>query len=451
MQEFQQVTYDFPEKLQFLFSPARYKVAYGGRDGTKSWGFARALLVHGLTGKERILCVREFQRSLDESVHRLLADQITLMKMNYLYEVQQAHIIGRGSASGTEFSFEGVRHNVQKVKSYEGITKCWIEEAARLSRESFNVLNPTIRVPGSEIWITFNPEAEDDFIYQYFVVKKPPPDSVVMKTTWRDNKWLSPESTAAIAHMKETEPDEFLHVYEGHTKQTLDGAVFADELRTCVQEERICRVPYDKTTGVDVCFDLGRSDHTSIWFVQRIGFEFHLIDFLQDRLKHIDHYLRAMQSKGYVYGTVWLPHDAKAKTLGTRMSIEEQVRAAGYVVRLVPRLGVADKLNAARTVFPRCYFDAGKCVEGIRSLRHYRYAVDPGTRRFSQQPEHDWASDAADAFCYFGIASGLRQKSPECKLERPRSLTERAMSDIFNLPSLGVLRGNKSRNGWMER
>jgi phage terminase large subunit len=450
MQELQQISYDFPEKLQFLFSPARYKVAYGGRDGTKSWGFARALLVLGLSGRERILCVREFQRSLDESVHRLLADQISLMKMNYLYEIQQAHILGRGSAAGTEFSFEGLRHNVQKVKSYEGITRCWIEEAARLSKESFNILVPTIRVEGSEIWITFNPESEDDFIYQHFVVGKPPPSSVVVKTTWRDNKWLSTESLAAIEHMKESEPDEFLHVYEGNTKQLLDGAVFASELRDCVREERICRVPYDRAMGVDVFFDLGRSDHTSIWFAQRVGFEFHLIDFYQDRLKHIDHYLRAMQAKGYVYGTVWLPHDAKAKTLGTRMSIEEQVRAAGYTVRLVPRMGVSDKLNAARTVFPRCYFDAGKCIEGIKSLRHYRYSVDVGTKRFSQQPEHDWASDAADAFCYFGIASGLRYRGQECKLERPRSLTAKGIGDIFNLPGIAGLRG-KSRNGWMER
>jgi phage terminase large subunit len=419
--------YDFPEKMQFLFRPARFKVAWGGRLGLKSWSFARALLISGLDGSERVLCARELQKSLDESVHKLLADQISLMGMNYLYDVQQAHILGRGAASGTQFSFEGLRHNVKKIKSYEGITKAWVEEAAGLSRDSWNVLEPTIRVAGSEIWVSFNPELEDDFIYQHFVVNAPPPGSVVVKTSWRDNGWLSEESRASILHLKATNYDEYLHVYEGHTKQVLEGAIFADELRECVEQERIRHVPLDRTVPVDAYFDLGRSDHTSIWFVQRVGFEFHVMDFYQNKLKHIDHYLETMQKRGYIYGLVWLPHDAKAKTLGSHMSIEEQVAAAGFSKRIVPRMSNTDKINAARTVFPRCYFDASRTQEGLRSLRHYQYEVDPNTKKFSQHPLHDWASDAADAFCYFAIASGMRTRAAECKLDLPRSVQERGL------------------------
>lgn len=438
---------DFPEAMQFLFRPARFKVAYGGRDGVKSWSFARALLLSGLSGLERVLCVRELQKSIDESVHRLLADQISLMGLNYLYEVQQAHILGRGSASGTLFSFEGIRHNTKKIKSYEGITKCWVEEAAKLSRDSWFVLEPTIRAEGSEIWLSFNPEEEEDFIYQFFVVKRPPPGSVVVKTTYRDNKWLSTESLASILHLRDTDYDEFLHVYEGHTRQVLEGSIFADELRECVEQGRITSVPLERGVPVDVYFDLGRSDYTVMWFVQRVGFEFHVIDFYADRLKHIDHYLKVMQQRGYLYGMVWLPHDARAKTLGSRMSIEEQVRAGGHTVRIVPRLAVADRLNAARTVLPKCWFDASRTQEGLRGLRHYRYEVDPATRLFKPNPSHE-GSDIADAFTYFAVASGLRVGRVDCKLERPRSLQEGVLGALSG--GLGVLR-NPARNGWLSR
>src|SRR5208282_1997964 len=404
-------------------------------DGTvthNSWSFARALLILGLSGQERVLCARELQKSLDESVHKLLADQISLMGMNYLYDVQQAHIIGRGAAEGTQFSFEGLHNNVNKIKSYEGITKCWVEEAARLKKESFNILVPTIfRNKDAEIWLSFNPELDDDFVYQHFIVREPPPNSVVVRTTYQDNNWLAPEVLAEIEHMRLTDPDEYLHVYEGHTKQVLEGAIFADELRETIAQERIRHVPYDRSVPVNIAFDLGRSDHTSLWFSQRVAFEHHLVDFYQNRLKHIDHYLRVMQDRGYVYGIIWLPHDAKAQTLGTLMSIEEQVRQAGYTVRIVPRLKIADRINAARTVFPACYFDEAKCAEGIHALRHYRYSVDPNTGKFGVQPEHDWASDAADAFTYFAVASGQRIRSIECKLERPKSLVAGTLANIL--------------------
>lgn len=454
---------DFPEKLQFLFQPARYKVAYGGRMGLKSWSFARALLILGLTGTERILCARELQKSLDESVHKLLADQISNMGMNYLYDVQQAHILGRGAANGTQFSFEGLRHNVQKVKSYEGITRAWVEEAAKMTKESFNILGPTIfRNKDAEMWLSLNPELDEDFIYQHFVLHDPPPNSVVIKTTYADNNWLAPEVLAEIEHMRQTDPDEYLHVYEGHTKVVLDGAIFADELREVALQDRIRHVPLDRSMPVSVVFDLGRSDHTSMWFFQKVGFEYHLVDFYQNRLKHIDHYLEIMQRRGYIYGLVFLPHDAKAKTLGTKMSIQEQVNAVyGWDhVRLVPKLSIADKLNAARTVFPSCYFDKEKCAEGLHALRHYQYSVDPVTKRFSLNPDHNWASDAADAFQYFAISTGLRLKSVECKLERPKSFGMDKLMNVLTGKGLGAeaeggvrlrITGNQSGHGWLGR
>lgn len=443
-----EISPEFIPKVQFLFEPWRYKVMYGGRGGVKSWSAARALLILGLSGKERILCARELQKSLDESVHKLLADQISLLQMNYLYEVQQAHIVGRGSAQGTLFSFEGLRHNVAKVKSYEGLTRCWVEEAVKLSKTSFNVLDPTLRVQGSEIWLTYNPELDEDFVHQFFVVQQCPPNAKVCKLTYHDNPWLSATTRELIQHMKETDYDEYLHVYEGHTRQQLEGAIFAEELREALAAGRITKVPYDRSLPVNCYLDLGRSDHTSIWFEQRVGFEHHLIDFYQNRLKHIDHYLKVMQQRGYFYGIIWLPHDGKAKVLGTKMSIEEQVRAAGFTVKIVPKLAITDRINAARTVFPVCYFDEQRCgPEGLRSLKHYQYEVSEGGR-FSLNPLHNWASDAADAFCYFGVASKQRVKSAPCQLELPQSTKSGTLGELFT----GALDfGVNKANGWLGR
>ena len=180
---------EFPERLAFLFEPARYKIAYGGRGGAKSWGFARALLILGAQRSLRVLCCREFQNSIAESAHALLSQQIDLLGLSSLYEVQEKRIYG---ATGTEFIFKGLRHNVASVKSTEGVDICWAEEARTISKSSWDVLIPTIRKPGSEIWISFNPELEEDETYKRFV-KTPPTGAVVVKIGWRDNPWFPEE------------------------------------------------------------------------------------------------------------------------------------------------------------------------------------------------------------------------------------------------------------------
>ena len=148
---------EFPHKLSVLFEKSRYKVLYGGRGGAKSWGIARALLILGAKSELRILCAREFQTSIKDSVHKLLCDQIESLGLLGFYEITQTSIRAK---NGTEFSFVGLKNNVGNVKSYEGVDICWVEEAQTTSRLSWNVLIPTIRKEGSEIWISFNPELE---------------------------------------------------------------------------------------------------------------------------------------------------------------------------------------------------------------------------------------------------------------------------------------------------
>ena len=113
-----------PKALEYLVQPHRYKVAYGGRGGSKSWAFARALLYQAWLEPLRVLCARELQNSIKDSVHKLLSDQIHALELDDFYDIQQTSIKGR---NGSEFSFEGLRHNVNKIKSYEGVDRCWVE------------------------------------------------------------------------------------------------------------------------------------------------------------------------------------------------------------------------------------------------------------------------------------------------------------------------------------
>jgi phage terminase large subunit len=184
----------------------------------------------------------------------------------------------------------------------------------------------------------------------------------------------------------------------------LEGAVYAEELRKTKEDGRLCNVPYDPTQPVQTFWDLGWADCTSIWFAQTVGFELRVIDFYQSQLQALPHYLKMLQEKPYIYKNHWLPHDAAAKSLGTGKSIEELVRAAGHKCSIVPKLAVTDGINAARTIFPQCYFDATKTADGINALRHYRYDVDPDTGKFGRSPLHDHNSHAADAFRYFAVA-----------------------------------------------
>jgi phage terminase large subunit len=395
----QRTRIEFPDKLQCLFKPCRYKVLYGGRGGAKSWGVARALLVLGASKPLRILCAREFQNSITESVHALLSDQIRDMGLDGFYEIQNSTIIGK---NGTQFHFAGLRHNVTKIKSFEGVDVCWVEEAQTVSKSSWDVLIPTIRKNGSEIWITFNPLLETDETYQRFVVH-PPTNSAIEKINWSDNPWFPDTLKQEMLDLKTRDPDAYLTVWEGHCRQTLDGAIYANELRLATEERRICRVPYDAGKPVHTFWDLGRSDSTSIWFAQVVGFEFRIIDFYQSRGHALGHYLKVLQDRPYHYGEVWLPHDATHELLASEMTIEQQVRATGRTVRIAPRMSVADGINMARTVFSKCFFDEEKTADGLNCLRHYRYDVDPDSKQFSKNPLHDWASHAADAFRYLAV------------------------------------------------
>lgn len=213
---------DICDKYEILRKPSRYKIMYGGRGGGKSHSVARMLLILGVEKKLRILCTRELQRSIQDSVHRILSDLIIKYQLDDIYQVMKSSIIG---INGTEFLFAGLRSNVSEIKSMEGINICWIEEAQKVSEESLDFLIPTIREDGSEIWATFNPDEKTDPIYKRFIVNKHP-DAVLLKINYNENPWFPETLRREMEYDKKNNHDKYRHVWEGEPRSISDAQIF---------------------------------------------------------------------------------------------------------------------------------------------------------------------------------------------------------------------------------
>lgn len=214
----------FPTAYKDLFRPHRYKVYYGGRGGGKSWQFARALILLGYDRKLRILCTREIQRSISDSVHKLLTEQIDALGLGYFYAITRDSIKG---ANGTEFIFKGLHANSQEIKSTEGVDICWIEEAMSVSENSWAVLIPTIRKEGSEIWVTFNPDSEKDPVYQRFLVNGAS-DAYIRKINYDENPYFPDVLRKEMEWLKSRDYQAYLHIWEGEVKRHSNALVFGN-------------------------------------------------------------------------------------------------------------------------------------------------------------------------------------------------------------------------------
>lgn len=381
-------------------TPMRYKIAYGGRGGSKSWTFAALALIKGAAQKLTVVCAREHLNSLDGSVYQLLCDLIRSHNLLGFYTIKASTIEG---INGTVFKFKGLEKNVYDIKSFEGADICWIEEAVTITAAVWDILIPTIRKNGSEIWISFNPDLDTDATYRRFVLT-PPTNSVVIKVGYEDNPYFNDIMKQEMEDCKRRDYDEYLNVWLGNCKHTVDGAVYAKELRSVIEESRITKVPYEPNLPVHTFWDLGYADYTCIWFAQYVGFSVHVIDYYQNHLEPAEHYLKILDSKKYRYGTAYLPHDAKNKTMQGAVSFEMTLEKAGFKAQALKYAErKSAQIRAVRDIFPKCYFDEIKCTAGLDSLRKYKYRVDRITGQYSRDPDHDEYSHGADAFAQLAV------------------------------------------------
>lgn len=411
---------EFPEKLQCLFEPARYKVAHGGRGSAKSWSFARALLALGAQRKLRMLCTREVQKSIKDSVHKLLSDQIEAIGLGWFYQIQNNEIRG---ANGTEFLFAGLAdHTVESIKSYEGVDVVWVEEAHKVSKRSWDILIPTIRKEGSEIWISLNPELESDETYSRFVLD-PPANAVVVQINYSDNPWFPDVLEQERIDCLRRDPKGYPQIWEGKCLPAVAGAIYYDEMAAAQEQGRITNVPYDPLLKVHVVLDLGWNDAMFVSLVQRGLSDLRVIETLEDSHKTLDWYSAELRKRNLNWGTMFLPHDGRHKDFKTGKSSQEIMEALGWTVAITPSMSVEDGIRTARMAFPRMYFDKTKSARIVQCAKRYRRSVNQQTNE-PGAPLHDEFSHGADNLRYIAINADL--------------MTNETWGGALNYPNLGL-------------
>ena len=413
------VTALFPAKTKGLFLPMRYKILHGGRGSGKSWSIARALLTIAASKPMRVLCTREIQKSLADSVQKLLADQIVPLGLSSIYTVTLNAI---KCTNGSEFIFAGLQdHTVESIKSFEGCDICWVEEAHSVSQTSWDILLPTIRKDGSEVWISFNPSLDSDAVYKMFISNKPE-NALVIEMNYRDNPfWNDVLEQERLRFQRDRPIDDYNNIWEGKCRSAVSGAIYANEIRDLIESGRLCNVPYDSALKVHVIFDIGWNDSTAILFAQVQHSELRIIDYLEDRLKTLEHYSNELKQRGYNYSKLWLPHDARSRSIISNTSAEEQLKAFGWSVEITPNAPIEDGIRTARMVMPRVVIDKTKASGIVDRLRRYTRTINKSTGE-AGSPLHDENSHGADAFRYFAI------NAPQFKNSNSRPVVAYAQS-----------------------
>jgi phage terminase large subunit len=205
--------------------PATYRGAYGGRGSGKSFSFALMAAVRGYAKPMRILCARELQNSIRDSVHNEVVSAIESRPwLRSHYDYGESYIRGR---NGTEFIFKGIRHNYRDIKSTSKISLTWAEEAEAVSDSSWRVLIPTVlRMPGSELWITWNPESYDSSTHKRFI-RNPPQGSRIVQLNYTDNPWFPEELEKLRQHDLRADPEYYNHIWLGECITRTDAQIFA--------------------------------------------------------------------------------------------------------------------------------------------------------------------------------------------------------------------------------
>ena len=390
------------EKLSPLFRPKRYKVLFGGRGGGKSWAIAGALLTMAANRRLRVLCAREIQKSMRDSVHRLLKDQVTKLGLESFYMVFDNEIRGK---NGSLFVFTGLQaHTVDSIKSFEGVDIVWVEEAHSVSKRSWDVLIPTIRKPNSEIWLTLNPDMDTDETYQRFIAT-PSDDTFLCEINWRDNPWfpdvLDEERLKAKRIMNQ---EDYEHIWEGKPRTVADGAIYQHELINLYRENRVTNVPYDPELPVHTVWDLGWNDAMTIGLVQKGAQDIRIIGYIESSHRTLDWYVKQLETFDYRWGTDYWPHDGRTRNFQTGKSTEEVLRSLGRrSVMVQSATSVEEGIKAARMLFPKCYFDKDNTARLLECLKRYRRDVHTKTGE-PMKPLHDEFSHGADMFRYLAQA-----------------------------------------------
>lgn len=385
--------------------PLRYLILYGGRGSAKSHSVARLLVNVAVHRPIRFLCTREIQKSIEESVHQLLADTIKALDYEDAFTIGKTEITG---VNGSQFIFAGLRtQDITKLKSTENVSICWVEEAHVVSDKSWDVLIPTIRAENSIIIATFNPELEDDPVYERFVATQRD-NAIVVKMNYRDNPWFPAVLEEERAHLEETdkshEKAKYRHIWEGETLPAVEGAIFAREVAELQESGRIRLLDYDPKGLVHVIMDLGYGVMSAI-LAQKFASTVQIIGYHELTQSTYYDLTKELEQLDYRWGKVFMPHDASHKDPKYGKSHFDVMGELGWKTASIPQIGVENYIEAARTLFENLYVsDSAKCKRLIHCLKRWKRHV-PTTTEHPSVPVKDEFSHGAEAFCYAAVVA----------------------------------------------
>ena len=439
-----------PAVFEPLDGPARYKGAWGGRGSGKSYFFANLMVRDALNEPGlHAVCIRETLRSLERSSKKLIESRLAAFGLGEAdgFKIFKEVIETPG---GGLITFQGMQdHTAESIKSLEGFKRAWVEEAQCLSERSLELLRPTIRAEGSELWFSWNPRLKTDPIDELLRGEELPTGAAVVEANWRDNPWCSTVLEKERQHDKLKKPDQYDHIWEGGYVTVGKGAYYARELSEARAGGRIGRVAFDPLMTVRLFFDIGgagaRADACAIWPAQFIGREIRVRDYYEAQGQPLSAHVAWLRGAGYGpdRASIWLPHDGATCDRVNDVSYESFLRAAGYEVTVVPNQGkgaAAARIEAVRRLFPTIWFDEATTEAGLGALGWYHEHIDKA-RRFGLGPKHDWSSHGADAF-------GLMCVAYEAPSEPP---AQRRRRREFEFPEWGYSngRGCRGSGGWM--
>ena len=396
-----------PKLIPVFLGAARYRGAYGGRGSAKTRTFAKMAAIKGYEFAAEnkpgiILCAREFQNSIDDSsMAEVKAAILSEPWLAVHYDIGERYI--RTKDRRISFSFVGLRHNLDSIKSKARTRLCWIDEAEPVSEVAWAKLIPTVREEGSELWITWNPEREESATHKRFRLD-PPDGAKIVELNWRDNKWFPSVLDDERLADKEKRPGSYDHIWEGGFVQAVEGAYFASDLTLAREQGRIAIVAPDPLMTTRAYWDIGgtgaKADATAIWIVQFVGTELRFLDYYEAQGQPLATHVQWLRSNGYDHAQCILPHDGAAGEKVYSVSYEGALRETGFDVRVVPNQGAGAamlRVEAARRRFPSIRFNEAKTAAGLKSLGWYHEKRDP-KRNLGLGPSHDWSSHGADAF-----------------------------------------------------
>ena len=386
-----------PDKFNVLFHPLRYKTFYGGRGAGKSHSIARALISLSYTKKLRILCAREFQASISDSVMTLLIDVIHSANLDPWFYITKNKII---SHTGSEFIFKGLRFHIQEIKSLEGIDLCWVEEAQSVSKESWEVLRPTIRKENSEIWVSFNTKSEKDPTYDQFVTKCPP-DGIAQKVLWSDNPYMPQTLEKERLAMKETDPEAYKNVWEGEPRVLSDAMIFNGKCEVmCFETPDDVRFFHgldfgfgsDPTAGMR-CFILDGN-----LFIDREAYGYHielddLREFLVDNIPTMESWpIKADDARPETISKL-----RKSAYVNNPLKPGEKIHVPGLNVKKAAKWSgcVKDRIDYLRS-FKTIFIHEKNCPNMVFEYENYKFKTDTLTGEILPIPidKHNHAWDA---------------------------------------------------------